>query len=308
MSKNLSRRGFLKGLGAGMVAGLVGTSGISSFAQVSAPSGNSVFGIYNFAVGDLQITAIKDGLSPLNPAILGTEEQAADVMAELESNNLPADALLNTFNIMVVKDGDDVFLVDSGLGGALIPSMEVLGMSPSDVTGVIGTHWHPDHVGGLSTDGTINFPNATYYLSQTEYEFVQANAEGFTGGAATAIAPYADADQLSLYQSDDEIVSGIQAVGAAGHTPGHHVLLMSSNGQQMMHLVDSAISAYVHVANPSFAVQFDADPQQASETRVALLSRAADEQIPVMGYHFPFPGVGYITRNGESGFRFVPYN
>lgn len=305
---NFSRRGFLKGLGAGVVVGLAGTQATVSKAQVSGTTGD-IFGIYRFNVGDLQITVIKDGVSPLNTSILGTEEQAEAVTAELESSNLPTDQLLNTFNIMMIQTGDGVLLVDSGLGGALIPTMEVLGMTPADVTGVIGTHWHPDHVGGLSSEGSANFPNATYYLSQTEFDFVQANAEAFTGDAATAIAPYADNDQLSLYNADDEIIPGVQAVAAPGHTPGHHALMMSSNGDQMMHLVDSAISAFIHVPNPSFAVQFDADPEQATETRIALLSRAVDEQIPVIGYHFPFPGVGYITRaDGENSFRFVPYN
>lgn len=304
----LSRRNFLKGVGAGVVVGLAGTQAVPAQAQVDGTSAG-VIGFYRFSVGDLQITAIKDNFSPIDPAIFGTEEQADAVQAELASSNLSGVDLLNTFNVMMIQSGEDVFLVDSGPGNALVPTMELLGMTPADVTGVLGTHWHPDHVGGLSTEGAINFPNATYYLSQTEYDFVQANAEAFTGGAAAAIAPYADNDQLSLYNSDDEIVPGVQAVAAPGHTPGHHALMMSSNGNQIMHLVDTAISAYVHVANPSLAIQFDADPAQASETRVALLSRAADEQIPVIGYHFPFPGVGYIARTGEdNSFRFVPFN
>jgi glyoxylase-like metal-dependent hydrolase (beta-lactamase superfamily II) len=304
----ISRRGFLKGVGAGFLVGMTGGSILPALAQVSGPDGQ-IFGIYRFNVGDLAITAIKDGVSPLDTAILGTEEQSEAVLAELESSNLPTDELRNTFNIMMIQAGDDVILVDSGLGNGLVPTMDVLGMTPEDVTVILGSHWHPDHVNGLSTDGAVNFPNAMYYFPQSEYDFVQANAEAFTGAAAAAIAPYADNEQLSLYNSDDEVIPGVQAIAAPGHTPGHHAFMMSSGGSQIMHLVDTAISAYVHVPNPSFAVQFDADPAQATETRVALLSRAADEGIPVIGYHFPFPGVGYITRTeGDDSFRFVPYN
>lgn len=307
-TSRLSRRNFLKGAGAGLAVGLAGTHTAPALAQVTGASSGDVFGLYRFTVGDFQITAIKDNFSSMDPAIFGTEEQAADVQAELEASNVPADGLMNTFNVMMIQSGDDVFLVDSGPGGALVPTMELLGMTPADVTGVLGSHWHPDHIGGLLTDGAISFPNAMYYLSQTEYDFVQANAEGFTGGAAAAITPYADSDRLTLYNSDDEIVPGVQAIAAPGHTPGHHAMMMSSNGNQIMHLVDTAINVYVHVANPSLSIQFDADAATAVETRVALLSRAADEQIPVIGYHFPFPGVGYIARDGESGFRFVPFN
>jgi len=305
----ISRRALLKGVGATMLASIAGGTQLApqiANAQVSSAS-SDILGISRFNVGDIQITAIKDASSSIDPTIFGTEDQTDGIQAALTTANLPTDQLLNTFNIMMVQTGDDIFLIDTGLGGALVSTMEVLGVSPSDVTGIIGTHWHPDHVGGLSSDGAANFPNAMYYLSQTEYDFVQANIDAFTGDAAAAIAPYADNDQLSLYNSEDEIVAGIQAVAAPGHTPGHHAILMTSGGDQMLHLVDSVISAFVHVPNPTFSIQFDADPQLATETRVALLSRAADEQIPVIGYHFPFPGVGVIARNDDT-FRFIAYS
>lgn len=305
----LSRRNFLKGVGAGLLGGIAARHASPAVAQVSSASSGQVFGIYRFNVGELQITAIKDNAGQLPASNFGTEDEADLVAETLASQNLPTEALSQTFNVMMIQAGDDVFLVDSGLGNALIPSMEVMGMSPEDVTGVLGTHWHPDHVGGLSSDGSANFPNATYYLSQVEYDFVQANADSFTEGAAAAIAPYADGDQLSLYSADDEIVPGVQAIAAPGHTPGHHVLLMESDGDQIMHLVDSAISPFIQVPNPNILVGFDADPAQATETRIALLSRAADEQIPVIGYHFPFPGVGYIVRaEGDNSFQYIPYN
>ncbi len=308
MNTQLSRRNFLKGFSAAALLGL--TMGPSKLvqAQISPPSGD-LFGIYRFAVGDMQITVIKDGVSPLNPDFLSMPENLEAVREELAAANLPTDELLSTINIMVIQSGDEIYLVDAGLGVAVIPTLALINIAPEDITGILGTHWHPDHVAGLSNNGVVNFPNATFYLSQIEFDFIQANAETFVADAAAAIAPYASSDRLSLYNPEDEIVSGIQAVAALGHTPGHHALLLSSGENQLLSLIDTAINASVHVPNPSFAFQFDADPVMAADSRVELLSRAAAEQIPVLGYHFPFPGVGYIADGlGDDQFRFVPYS
>ncbi|MEM6281226.1 MAG: MBL fold metallo-hydrolase [Chloroflexota bacterium] len=308
MANHISRRNLIKGMGAGAAAALLGGKVATGFAQIGGPS-EGIIGIYRLSFGDFQITVFKDNFSALNTSIMGTEDQAEAIQAELASVNLPTDELVNTFNIMMIESADGVFLVDSGLGGALVPSMAAVGMTPEDVTNIIGTHWHPDHVGGLSTDGAINFPNATYHLSQTEFDFIQENAGAFTEGAAAAIAPYADGDQLALYNAEDELAPGIQAVAAMGHTPGHHAILLASGGNQLMHVVDSTISAYVHVPNPTFSIQFDADPVMAADTRTGLLQRIADEGMAVMGYHFPFPGLGTISEGtGDDAFRFTPYN
>ncbi|MEO0563519.1 MAG: MBL fold metallo-hydrolase [Chloroflexota bacterium] len=312
-NKGISRRTLLKGLGATALGAAFGGRAATAAAQIAGPSADSI-AFYRFNVGDLAITTIKDGVSPLPAEILAANVDPSEVTSVLEAANLPTDQLLNTFNIMMIDNGEDIVLVDTGQGaaaapnaGKLLPTMELLGMSPADVTAVVGTHWHPDHTNGLSADGSPVFANATYHFSQTEFDFVQANAEQFTGGAAGAIAPYADGDQLSLYNDGDEIVSGVSMMAAPGHTPGHHVVMLNSGGNSLMHLIDSAINAVVHVQNPTFAIQFDADPEMAAETRTSLLTMTANEQIPVMGYHFPFPGVGYIAPMGDT-FRFVPYN
>jgi glyoxylase-like metal-dependent hydrolase (beta-lactamase superfamily II) len=261
-------------------------------------------------LGDMTITVIKDGSSPLNVEILGNEDQRQEVQDLLAAAGAPTDQLINTFNVVMLQMGDDTYLIDTGLGAmtsGLLPTMELLGVSPADVTGVIGTHWHPDHVNGLSNEGEIVFPNAMYYLSQTEFDFVQANAEAFTGDAAAKIAPYADNDQLSLYNAEDEVVPGVQAVAAPGHTPGHHAMLMSSNGNSLLHAVDSLFVPPLQMANPDIGIQFDADPMMAAASRRALLERAADEGIPIMSYHMPFPGMGFVARDGDA-FSFYAYN
>jgi glyoxylase-like metal-dependent hydrolase (beta-lactamase superfamily II) len=311
---NISRRNWLKGIGVGAAAtGLAGAGLIRPQAQISGPGAADAIAFFRYNVGDLSVTVMKDGSAPLNTEILANNVEPAEVQEALTANNLPTDQLLNTFNVMMIDYGDGMALVDTGLGmgggpgGRLFGTLALLGVAPGDINHIIGTHFHPDHVGGLSSEGAANFPNATYHLSQTEYDVVQANAEGFAAGAAAAIAPYADGDQLALYNDGDELLPGIQAMATPGHTPGHHAVMLSSNGDSLIHVVDSIINATVHVQNPTFAIQFDGDPVMAADTRTALLSRAADEQIPIMGYHFPFPGTGYVARMDDS-FTFVPYS
>jgi len=311
MRNNISRRDLLRGLGLGAAAGVAGVrTGFNTVQAQVSPSDAPATAFYRRMLGDMTITVIKDGSSPLNVEILGNEDQQQEVQDLLAAAGAPTDQLINTFNIVMIQTGDDTYLIDTGLGAmtsGLLPTMDLLGVMPADVTGVIGTHWHPDHTNGLSNEGEIVFPNAMYYLSQTEFDFVQANADAFTGTAAAKIAPYADNDQLSLYNAEDEIVPGVQAVAAFGHTLGHHAMLVSSNGNSLLHTVDSLFVPPLQMANPNIGIQFDADPTMAAESRRALLERAADEGIPIMSYHMPFPGMGLVARDGDA-FSFYAYN
>lgn len=307
----ISRRNLLKGAGA---LGLAVGSGLAIpaarrvLAQENAAPTPSAF--YQLSLGEAQVTIIQDNAVPFNPDLFGSNQPEGAVLEFLEANNLSVEGLKNTFNILLLTNGDRRTLIDTGLsaangGGRLIPTLAALGIAPEDITDVVISHFHGDHVNGISAeDGTLYFPNAAHYISQAEWDFLQSGPTDTVAGALAKLQPVVDADQLQYYNNEDEVVPGIQALATPGHTPGHHSFLIASGESQLLHLVDAATQNLISVQNPTWYFNFDADPEQAVETRIGLFNRAADEQIPVFGYHFAFPGIGYIAREGES-FRYL---
>ncbi len=308
----LSRRNFLKGLGVGAAA--VGAPfGLYPALAQTMPTTGTVSAFSRFNIGEFEITAIQDGTSQFETAIYGANAGEGEIDALLAANNLPTGTANSTFNVTLVNTGEQLILLDTGLGaasapngGRLIPTLELLGIAPGDINAVILSHFHPDHINGVGDGSTAAFPNATYYFPQVEWDFlqeVQSNVEM----AATALGllqPMSDNDQLALYAAEAEIVPGIQAVAAPGHTPGHSALLIASGGNQLLNMVDAVLHPVVTFQRPDWYPGFDADGALGVETRIALLGRAADEQLQVMGYHFPFPGTGYVVRDGDV-FRFT---
>jgi glyoxylase-like metal-dependent hydrolase (beta-lactamase superfamily II) len=311
MSYKISRRNLLKGVGASALGLGLGARLKSSALAQTQPSNAVVPAYYQFAKGDLNFAIIKDASVTIPPAIFGVNVEEADVLAALEAANVPLNedgTINNLFDIMVIQGNDRVILMDTGLpvpNAALLPAMEQIGLTPEDVTDVVVTHFHGDHVGKISIDGAITFPNAQHYFPQVEMDFIMgADNDGATN-ALNKLQPVMDNDMLMLYADEDEIIPGIQAIAAMGHSPGHHAMLIDTGAGQFLNMVDSTVNAFIGLPNPNFHIQFDADGPMAAETRINLLNRAADEQLMVFGYHFPFPGVGFIARDGE-GFRFVP--
>lgn len=316
MNRNMnkiSRRSFLKGAGA-LSVGLIAWSGVRpAFAQ-TAPSGSAVTALTRFNVGDFEVTVLQDAVFPLDAAILGANAAEGEVDALLAASNLPTGSVSATVNVLLVNTGDQLVLLDTGngaaAGGKLLPTLELIGVAPEDINAVILSHFHPDHINGVSAGGAPVFPNAAYYFPQAEWDFMQ-NAPADSPAAQTIQAataqlqPVIDAGNLNYYAADAEIIPGISSVAAPGHSPGHSALLIQSGEAQLLNIVDTAINAVVSLARPDFAAAFDAIPEQAAESRRAVLGRAAEEGLQIFGYHFPFPGIGYVSADGDA-FRFTP--
>lgn len=303
--KTLSRRDVLKGFGIGAASmGFGLTAGLQRLVAQQTALAPSYF---QFEVGEIGITIISDGRFGLDTSILGANVDQSEVDALLAENHLPTGTLPNAIQYMLVNNGGEQMLLDTGRGangGFILDSLNTLGLTPEDIGTVVISHMHGDHIGGLTTEGAVNFPNAQIFFPQPEWDFLQANSDNENlQNVLNALSVVEE--QLSMYADGDEIVPGIQAIATHGHTPGHMSFLIESNGEQLLNLVDSVLNNVTAVQRPDWHVRFDSIPEMAVETRQTILSRAADEQLQVFGYHFSFPGLGFIVP-AEENWRFVP--
>lgn len=308
---SISRRDLLKGMGLGALSiGLLQASNRISYAQ--SPTGQAVAGYFRFALGDYEMIVASDNAFALPFTAFGANAAEEDVRAQLESLHVPIsnEGTANAaVSILILTDGDRVTLFDTGTGvgaGKLVATLDALGIGASGVTQIVMSHWHPDHIDGLSTDGVLTFPNAQVFFAQPEYDFMQS-APDVTAGAIAKLQPAIDAGIVTFYNAGDEVVSGVEAIATPGHTPGHMAFSITSGGSQLINVADSVASPYTAMPNPDWAFGFDADVPTAVESRKAILGRIDSERALMFGYHFTFPGLGYAVRQGESeSYQFVP--
>ncbi|MDZ4763588.1 MAG: MBL fold metallo-hydrolase [Chloroflexota bacterium] len=263
---------------------------------------------YSFQVGRFACTALLDGASVIGQAGIlkrypdATEADYRQAYADVGQSLDDADSSLN---VLAVKIGDATVLVDSGeghtpRGGHVSESMSLAGIAPEDVTLVVITHAHGDHVQGLlSTDGEPVYPNASYVISKTEMAIWEGR---IVDGAAAAQRPIVSMMQdkgLRLIEMDEQIMPGLTAVPIPGHTLGQIACLFESDGEKMIHLAD-LLHTPMQFAHPEWSPSFDADTSLSVPTRRNSLGRAADENLLAMFYHLSFPGVGRVKRAGEG--------
>ncbi len=261
-----------------------------------------------FALGDFTVTTLLDGSLPRDGAkeIFGggaSDEEFARVSAE---NFIPADQAQFFFTPTLVNTGSELVLFDTGLGqGGIQKALADAGVSPQDISIVVLTHMHPDHIGGMTTNDAPSFPNARYVTGATEYDFWAAQDSGNRVGDLVAAKVTPMADRMTFVEDGSAIASGITAMAAFGHTPGHMTYHLESNGQRLVLTADLANHYVWSFAHPEWEVRFDMDKSAATEARRQVLGMLAADKTPMIGYHMPFPAAGYVEARGD-GFRFVP--
>lgn len=276
--------------------------------------------IVQFSVGSFQCAVIRDGtFATEHPArILAVNAPHVLLKPALQAEGIELDSWtedVSTYAPLLIRTGSHLVLVDTGAGalapttGHLRQNMRSLGVEPADIDVVILTHAHADHVGGnLTDDGRPAFPRARYVISAPEWRFWIEECDlsnlHIDEGMKTFFRATAErnlvgvADQLDRIAWDAEIVPGIRAIPAPGHTPGHIALELESQGERFVDLVDTVLHP-VHVTHPDWVSAMDWDPQQTVVTRRNLIGQCAAADQPVRVFHFPFPGLGRIVlRNG----------
>ena len=301
----LPRRQFLAG-GAALTAGAaLGLHPGSAHAQV--------------ALRDIKIDVVSDGSLTLPGSFIFDPMPKDELLPILKHYGQSAEVLTPPCNVTLLRQGDRTILFDVGAGpdfspnsGILLDSLDALGVAPDDVTDIIFTHAHPDHLWGLLDDfDDPLFPAASYMIGKTEWEYwMNPNTINEVGESRASFAVGAQRrlsmieDQITLFGDGEEIMPGIAARATVGHTPGHMALEVRNGAEAVMILGDSIGNDHIAFAKPGWASGSDQDPETAAATRTVLMDQLSHEKTRVIGYHLTGNGIGYVDKVSD-GYAFV---
>jgi glyoxylase-like metal-dependent hydrolase (beta-lactamase superfamily II) len=305
------------------VAAMAGAVVLAGSAFAAAPQVKTQApGWYRLMVGDIEVTALLDGVIDLEPGKLLTNTRPQEVNKALARNFL-GEKVPTSVNTYLINTGTSLVLVDAGAAALFGPGLDQLhanlkaaGYQPEQVDVVVITHMHGDHIGGLIQGGKIAFPNAVVRADQHDADF-WLSAENlakapdamkpFFQGAQLSLNPYVAAGKFKAFEGNTEIVPGVNAVVTHGHTPGHAIYSVDSKGQKLVLWGDLMHVAAVQFPRPEVTISFDTDSKAALVQRKKAFADAAKGGYWVASAHLPFPGIGHLRAEGK-GYVFVPVN
>ena len=306
-----------------LAVGIAGALLLAAAAHAAAPQlKTQAPGFYRVMLGDFEVTALSDGTValPVDTLLTNTTKAKSDKTLARNFLKSPVETSVNGY---LINTGTKLVLVDTGAAGLFGPtlgrlaeSLKAAGYQPEQVDEIYLTHMHPDHVGGLMAGDKMAFPNAIvradqhdadFWLSQANLDKAPADAKGFFQGAMASLNPYVAAGKFRPFNGSTDLMPGVKAIAAPGHTPGHSIYVVESAGQKLVLWGDLMHVAAVQFPEPSVTIQFDTDSKTAAVQRKRAYADAARHGYLVGSAHLLFPGLGHLRAEGK-GYAWVPLN
>ena len=318
---NMSRRGALVSAAMAAAFGLAKPLALIADAHAEAPV-EPTAGFYKYKVGSIEATAVYDGIwrKPHDPTFIKgvtiDETKAALAKAGMTTDFMPI-----PLTVLVLKIGDKHIMIDAGSGVGqwqanathLPANMKAAGIDRSQISTILVSHFHPDHVWGLMEKGTNDavFPEAELVVNRVEYDFwtesgrVETLPEGRRAAGRRIADVFPTWKNWRLVESGTEVAPGVQMLDAYGHTPGHSVFLVTSGRDQLMVSNDTMYVPALLAPHPEWQGSYDQDGSMAITTRRKITDRAIADRMMICGAHFPFPGLGTFVKDGNA-YAFTP--
>jgi glyoxylase-like metal-dependent hydrolase (beta-lactamase superfamily II) len=305
----ISRRSFITS-----TAALAATSTLPATAFAKANMlGIAPATVHRYKIGGFEVTAIRDGQVTLDKpwTVFGENQKPETVQKLSRIKHLPEDKHTITFTPVIVNTGNELVLFDTGWGsgnpgrGTMVASLAAAGYTLDQIDVVCLTHYHPDHMGGLMDGDKPVFPNARYVFGETENNFWTNPAQDAGGTKDFFALTKAKVSPLmakaTFVKGEASAATGITVVETHGHTPGHVSYRIESEGKQAMVTGDICNHHILSMQKPNWHVLFDMDKEMAVATRNRVLDMLATDRIAMIGYHMPFPAVGFVETSNVGG-------
>lgn len=302
-------------LATGGSAALAAGAGIAVLPRPAA----SAAPVHTIKHGEHELLVISDGHLSLPRSLAARGADPAALEAALKAAGQTGDRLISPTNVTLIRTGRETILVDAGAGknfmdtaGRLADNMQAAGIDPAQITKVVYTHGHPDHLWGtLDELDDARFPNASYWIAEAEWNFwmgpdvltkLPEDRHSFAAGAKRQLTGIKE--RITTFKPGADIAAGIRAIATGGHTQGHVSLEVVAGKDALIVLGDALTHPVISFAHPQWMPVSDHEPERAVATRKALLDRLATDRSRVIGYHLPFPGLGVAERDGGA-YRFT---
>lgn len=323
---DLNRRQILAGAAVAGAASALSPLAISPAKAAVPEAGAQAPGFYRYKVGTYECTSINDGARSFPmPDKWVVNVPKEEALAASDAAYMPKGMVTVPFNPQLINTGSKLILIDTGNGistleptkgaiGRTLRNLQAAGVDPKSIDVVLISHLHPDHTNGIrALDGSMAFPNAELMVPAKEWDFwmsednaAKAQTEITKNYFANVKKIYTGIEsKVTRYDWDKEILPGITSIGTPGHTPGHTSFVVVSGNSKVLIQADVTNIPEFFLRNPDWHVAYDYDPELAQKTRHKFYDMAAAEKATVVGFHFTFPSIGHVEKDGDK-YRLIP--